>query len=552
MAAVSRFVEFSVTAQTFATGSSTDTGPGLGTRGFWQGDDPTTDNFDIVLNSNDQLSITINGVGPGTITLASGSDLDPRFVARDIEYKIHNHGTHGTDEAWKFAQCQWRNGTAGNVTPAGDSNENRFIIWSGRLGNNGGTNDVDVASPGSRDARATLGLGGTGNNAGSDFATHGGGTYTGELTVSGVYGGQFDDFYTVMISDGELVDPAAGVGSPGFITSGGTVTTAGLYVDSTDTTYTITISTTNGSVMGAGTGNVPEMTWTATPVTDNSGAAVELLYPDHWYDLGTKGVRIKFSDATFSNGDQFTVDAFAASGTGYPKAVGSAKYIWDSWTGDSSKIHSIPAITTAAPANLQLGTRGVTIGFQNSGTLSLGDMFGVTCRGPQPSNVDTPAVTQLNFGNVTVSTNSPVKIVWFELVSGAVAMSTVKFSLQSDGTFQHHDQGDNDTEFHFGTVGAGNDAPGGGATSNSQFEFPVDADGLGNIAATDIDSDTPPNYLFATKQDLAVVSSADNAESIGNYQGALVSDFIYLAIELGANETGANSTINYRMFFDFS
>jgi hypothetical protein len=58
--------------------------------------------------------------------------------------------------------------------------------------------------------------------------------------------------------------------------------------------------------------------------------------------------------------------------------------------------------------------------------------------------------------------------------------------------------------------------------------------------------------LFATKADLAVVASADNAETIGNYLGAVVSDFIYLAIKLGANETGANSTINYRMFFDFS
>ena len=131
-------------------------------------------------------------------------------------------------------------------------------------------------------------------------------------------------------------------------------------------------------------------------------------------------------------------------------------------------------------------------------------------------------------------------------------MSTVKFSLQADGSFQHHDQGDNDTEFHYGTSGGGNSAPGGGPTTNSQVEFSVDSDGLGNIDATDIDSDTPPSNLFATKADLAVVNSADNAESLGNFQGAVVSDFVYLAIKLGANETGANSTINYRMFFDFS
>ncbi|MCK4829048.1 hypothetical protein KA005_75695, partial [bacterium] len=147
---------------------------------------------------------------------------------------------------------------------------------------------------------------------------------------------------------------------------------------------------------------------------------------------------------------------------------------------------------------------------------------------------------------------SAVKVVWFELISGAVSMSTVKFSLQADGTFQHHDQGDNDTEFHYGTSGRGNSAAGGGPTTNSQVDFSVDTNSIGNIVATDIDSDTPPSNLFATKADLAVVNSADNAESVGNAQGAVVGDFIYLAIKLGANETGANSTINYRMFFDFS
>jgi hypothetical protein len=80
----------------------------------------------------------------------------------------------------------------------------------------------------------------------------------------------------------------------------------------------------------------------------------------------------------------------------------------------------------------------------------------------------------------------------------------------------------------------------------------VDSNGLGAVEAIDIDSDSAPNWLYATKADLAVVNSADNAETLGNYQSAVVSDFVFLAIKLGANETGANSTINYRMFFDFS
>lgn len=535
MVAVSRFVEFSVNSQTFATGVSTDS-EAQGTRGFSRGTGLGVgdDSFSIVLNSNDQLAVNINGVGPETITLASGTDLDPRFVARDIEFKLH---AANSDDAFRFSQCNWRNGGGGT------NEDNSFIIYSGKLGSNAGANDVNVTSPGSRDARATLGFDTVVEQAGTDGNAAG---YTGTVSVSGVYGGQFDDLYTLIIADAVNVDDPVPNGGN---TYGGTAETGGLYTGTADDTYTVTIDTTNGSTMGAGSGNVPQFTVTDTPGSDDNANPIELLYPNHWYDVAELGVRIRFTDAVFGNGDFFTINAFAASGTGYPQAVGAANYVFTSTQEDSSKAHSIAAITTSTGPGTQVGTRGVTVSFSNSGTLDLGDEFRVICRGPQYTNSN---VTQLNFGNVTVSTQSSVKVVWFELISGAVAMSTVKFSLQDDGTFQHHDQGDNDTEFHFGTSGAGEDAPGAGATSNSQFEFSVDNDGLGNIAATDIDSDTPPSNLFATKADLAVVSSADNAEDIGNYLDAVVSDFIFLAIKLGANETGANSTINYRMFFDFS
>jgi len=538
MVAVSRFVEFLVTSQTFATGTSTDA-TARGTRGFSRGTGLSVgeDTFSITLNSNDQLAVNINGTGPETITLTSGTDLDPRFVARDIEFKLHSANSA---DGFKFAQCNWRNGGGGT------NSDNSFIIFSGRLGNNGGNNDVNVTTPGVRDARGTLGFDTVNEQAGlDDSAVNPSTSYIGTLTVSGAYGGQFDDLYTIMIADDETVeDPVANGGN----TYAGTAETGGLFTDtSSDNAYTVTIDTTNGSTMGAGGGSVPQFTVTDSPLNDDNANPIELLFPNHWYDVGDLGVRIRFTDAVFGNGDIFTINAFTASGTA-AQAVGVAKYIFSSTTEDSSKIDSIPAITTQTTGT-QVGTRGVTVSFSDSGTLDLGERFFVICRGPQPSNSD---VTQLNFGNVTVSTNSAVKTVWFELISGAVSMSTVKFSLQSDGTFQHHDQGDNDTEFHFGTTGADNNAVGGGAGTNSQVEFSVDTDGFGDILAIDIDSDTPPSNMFATAADLAVVSSADNAEDIGNYLGAVVSDFMWLAIKLGANETGANSTINYRMFFDFS
>jgi len=538
MVAVSRFVEFAVNSQTFAVGPTAGgESAGKGTRGFSRGTGlgAGDDSFTITLNSNDQLAVNINGTGPETITLASGTDLDPRFVARDIEYKLHSANSA---DAFKFAQCEFRNGGGGT------NSRNSFIIYTGELGNNGGANDVNVTNAGSRDARATLGFDSVDEQAGVDFGTEfSSSSYTGALTISGTYGGQFDDMYEVMISDGETV---GSVTPDGGNTYAGTATVGGLYTGTADDVYTVTIDTTNGSVMGAGSSSVPTFTVTDAPGGDDNSNPIELLYPDHWYDVGNLGARIKFSDAVFGNGDFFTINAFAASGTG--GSVGAANYIWSSTQEDSSKAHSISPITTSTTPT-QLGTRGVTVAFSDSGTLSAGERWQVICRAPQPTNSD---VTQLNFGNVTVSTQSSVKTVWFELISGAVSMSTVKFSLQNDGTFQHHDQGDNDTEFHFGTVGAGNDAPGGGPTSNSQVEFPTDSDGFGDVAATDIDSDTPPSTLFSTVADLPVVNSADSAEDIGNFLGGLVSDFIFLAIKLGANETGANSTINYRMYFDFS
>ena len=536
MVAVSRFVEFSVTGQTLISVASEDGGAedAQGPRGYSRGTGLSAgvDSFTVVKDSNDDLKVDINGAGAQQITLASGTYLDPRFVARDIEFKLHS--VSALDE-YKYAQCNWRNGGGGT------NNKNSFIIYSGLTGAN--VNDVNVTA-GDNDALGLLGFGAVDEAVGLTSSGTQAGSYLGTVTTSGSYSGQFDDYYTLMISDDETVpDP----GAAGTNTYAGTAKTSGIWTGSGYDDYTITIDTSNGSTMGAGAGSVPTFTVADTPGSDDNGTAIELLYAEHWYDVGDLGARISFSDAVFGHADQFTINAITASGGG--GGVSSATYIFTSEQDDSSKVHGIsPITTTDAGGGSQVGTRGVTASFGDSGTLTAGDYFHIICRGPQPTNSD---VTQLNFGNVTVSTHSPVKTVWFELISGAASMSTVKFSLQADGTFSHHDQGDDDTYFRFGTCGAGSDA-GGDDQDNDQYEFPVDSDGLGRIVATDIDSDTPPAYLYATKANLAVVSSADDAETLDSYLGAVVSDFIWVAIQLGANETGANSTINYRMFFDFS
>jgi len=171
----------------------------------------------------------------------------------------------------------------------------------------------------------------------------------------------------------------------------------------------------------------------------------------------------------------------------------------------------------------------------SAANMTCGDEFRALCVAPRPSNTN---LTNLNFGNVTVSTTSSVKAIWFELISGAYIMSTVKFGLQSHGTFSHHNEGSSDTYFRLGIAGAGSPASDG-------------TEWRANVAAADIESDTPA-YLYATEDNLSVVADADSSEAVGNVNGALVSDFVWLAIKLGASETGSNSTLNFRIFFDYS
>jgi len=74
MVAVSRFVEFSVTGQTLISVSSAEASgaeDAQGTRGFSRGTGLSAgvDSFSVILNSNDQLQVDINGSGPLQVCL---------------------------------------------------------------------------------------------------------------------------------------------------------------------------------------------------------------------------------------------------------------------------------------------------------------------------------------------------------------------------------------------------------------------------------------------------------------------------------------------------
>lgn len=522
MSAVTRWVEYSIDEAGVA-GTGGGTQEGVGTRGYSLATGATDKDAFSIAAGNNMLHVSMDG-DSGYVTLVSGTNLDPRFVARDITEKLHNLGK--ADPSYDQAQCVWEN--------------NKLKLYSGSLGSSSGAAVVS----GTNTAHLELGwgtkteVGGSNNNPATSTLNQ----YNGGITVSGTYGGFFDEIYTIVISNAWPIGTPSKGGSNSYT---GTITTGGIFNYTSNITYTINIDTTNGSTMGGGTGNVPKMSWTSTGNLDNSSADVELLYPNYFYKLGTKGVMVKFTDAVFSHCPAGTPAWTVACtfpqythGSNTQGYAGDAQYIWGSSRGDDS---GASTLTTSESSLTRLGSRGLYIKFTGDNMFKAGDQFQVVCTPPQPKSYD---ITNLNYGNVTVSTESPVKSVIFEIMSGAVEMSTVKFGLQNDGTFEHHDANNDDTYFRFGTVGPDQTA---GSSPIDGLEWKAD------VAAADISSDTPPSYLYATKENLGVVADADDSEAIGasGYMG-MTSDPIWLNIKLGASEVGANSTINYRVFFDYS
>lgn len=514
MPATSRWVYFDPNSDTIITGATNQTRSGTGSQGYAESATAISGVVTVTAGSADQLQVSINGNPFEQITLTSGTNLDARAVARDIEFKLKQLSA----SYWDAVSVECVN--------------NKFKIKSSSLGNNSsvavdnGTNDIlhllgMASSQGGPVTVTTVNGIADDNNA----------AYTGAVTLGGEYKGQFSDIYTVMIGTSHPVANATPGGSNLYT---GTCSSAGDWNQATAETYTITISTATGATMNNGTGNVPTFTVTSTQ-GDNVATPVEMLCSDCSYNIGTKGLRVKFSDAPFGNGDTFSIvcTPITEAATGQTAAsVGSAKYVWSSLREGKSG-----SATTSQTTGTAVGTKGVTIAFSNSGQLTRRDKFKIICSGPQPTTLGT---TILNYGAVTVSTYSPTKVVWFELLSGATILTNTKFGLNSHGSAQHHNQGNNDTLFAFGH--AGEASPG---SDGSQWK-------KGISGPTDLASDTPPTYLNGTENNLPVVSTADQSIDVGVAPGEMVTDFLYLAIKLGALESGSNSTIVYRMFFDFS
>jgi hypothetical protein len=514
MVATTRFVLFDNNAETSMTGNTNQTISGTGAPGYIESASAAPDTVTITTGVADQLQVNIDGNGYKQITLTSGTNLDARMVAREISFKLKQLAV--APEMDHIA-CDYIN--------------NKFRITSSSLGttsqvaiDNGGNDCLHLlglaSSQGGPLTVTTVAGQATSNNA----------SYTGNLTIGGEYKGQFDDIYTVMIG---TEHPVGNVAPSGTNVYAGLAVSAGDWNESSDEVYTVTVSTANGSVMNAGEGNVPTFTVTSTQ-GDNVATPIEMLYSDYWYNIGSKGLRVKFTDAPFGNGDKFDISCTAilyAQGTNTNAAVGTAQYVWSSKREGKST-----SATTTQTTGTAVGSKGATVAFSASGNLTRRDEFRVLCSGPQPTTLGT---TLLNFGATTVSTYSPVKAVWFELVSGAAMLSNTKFGLLSHGTAQHHMSGGNDTRFSFGT--GGESTPGADGTQWKR-----------GVVGADLSSDIPPAYLAATEDNLAEVVTADASETIGVAPGELVTDFVHLAIRLGASEVGANPDIIFRLYYDYS
>ena len=526
MTATSRWVRFPVSGATYVSSAL------AGQRGFSRGTANVGDTFTIPGSANNQIRVNADAGGAQQITLTSGTSLDARFVAKDIQRKVQAFGS--TNDGFKYATCEFSNMLSAD-------GESHFVIRSGSTG----ASSAIAVTAGDSDARSILGLNSVsevaGNTKHTDYSrtlsTANNAAYTGSVTTSGTFGGLLDEEYQLVIADAVQMSVSAGGGN----TYAGTASVSGDYNHDTACSYAITIDASGGKeVMNAGTGSVPTFTVNDTGgLNDDVVTGQEMLYSDYYYYIGSMGAWLKWTDAQFGNGDTFTITATPASAGG--GASGAATFVWNSSRGDNAS-----SASTTQTTLVTVGTKGISAAWSNSGTLTIKDSWRIICRAPTP---EAYGVTSMSYGNVTVTTRSAVKVHQFEIMSGAKVLSNVKFSLQNDGTFSHHDTGDGDTEFHFGTVGVGNRADGGGGAGTG-VEWKADVLAADIAQNKTLGATGAPTYLAASKQDLAVVADADNAEVVGNAD--LASDAVYSAIKLGANETGANSGIVYRMYFDYS
>ena len=182
MTATSRWVRYPISSATYVSTSK------VGTPGEARGSALAADAITIPGSSDNQLKVALDGQSapaPYQLTLTAGTDLCPRFIARDIQRKVQAlYSTVLVDDAakalaYRYFQCEFINfGSA-----AGKS---QFVC---RSGSTGGSSAVSIQD-GDSTVLTLLGMNsqttaaGTVYHRGSTTAN----TYAGTTTVTGKIG----------------------------------------------------------------------------------------------------------------------------------------------------------------------------------------------------------------------------------------------------------------------------------------------------------------------------------------------------------------------------
>jgi hypothetical protein len=509
---------------------------GRGTTGTLQGAAPptvpitlTSSTCDLLITMNDGATTTSK-----TFTLASGVNLDPRVIARDITDKMHKEYPVNSP-VWTAAICHWW--------------KSGFLLLNGICGSNSMVRVDYTANSAAGALGFTHGVAGYGseNNILPDGGLATGNkvtnTWSGSMSSSGTLFNGSCDIYTITAVNS---DSGEGQGTASVLThaSGsyaGTVSLGGIYNYSDNTIYHMVVTVTgSASYMSGVTGNVPVMTWWGEGGDTTCSGAIELLYPNYPYPLGNKGLWVKFSNYPFS----YPSDAWAISASGINYAGGSYNYQWGGafrkiiWSSLKGDVQWTQQSTATFGNYFPVGRKGIYLSANQDYNVAPGDTIRVRIPGPVPYNFD---ITSINLGNITVTTSSRVFCVRFDLIGGAIELTNIKFSLLNDGGMAYHD-GSN-TYFPWGTVGPGQKAVSYGGS--------YDVEWWSNVNVQDL-IPPKPGYMYAIDSNLVPVSTADDSKVIGvdPFDG-LISDYIFCAVHLGADESGAKTAV-YRCYFDYT
>jgi hypothetical protein len=197
--------------------------------------------------------------------------------------------------------------------------------------------------------------------------------YSGSVSVSGIYTGMTNDTYWIMCSGNNIFTVTP---NPSNIYKG-SIEVAGTFLSSSSINYTIAINTTNGNIANQGWGFTPKFTVSSTD-TDDTPVACDLLSYGVWYEIGNKGVKIRFTEYPFGNGDSFTIDCLApqtADGTNNTANSDEATFIVMSNEG----VIQSPTLLTYVddpytPYYKLTLEKGLEVNFE-SGTFTKGDTF---------------------------------------------------------------------------------------------------------------------------------------------------------------------------------